>query len=114
MKSILQPKAGRLDLLLEDTETKKWYEVKLQLGRCDESHIIRAVEYWDFERKRYPQYEHCAVIVAEELDAQRRLPNWAPGGNPGRGMKRNLLICGMVLCGFGPGRSCRNRSMPNG
>jgi hypothetical protein len=65
-----QPRAGRLDLLLEDTESKKRYEVELQLGRCDESHIIRAVEYWDFERKRYPQYEHCAVIVAEDLTSR--------------------------------------------
>src|SRR5882672_8319682 len=62
-----QPKAGRLDLVLEDTENKKRYEVELQLGRCDESHIIRAVEYWDYERKRYPQYDHCAVIVAEDV-----------------------------------------------
>ena len=48
-----QPKAGRLDLLLEDTESKKRYEVELQLGRSDESHIIRTIEYWDLERKRY-------------------------------------------------------------
>ncbi len=41
-----QPKAGRLDLLLEETESKKRYEVELQLGRSDESHIIRAVEYY--------------------------------------------------------------------
>jgi hypothetical protein len=65
-----QPNAGRLDLLLEDTETKKRYEVELQLGRSDESHIIRAVEYWDFERKRYPQYDHCAVIVAEDITSR--------------------------------------------
>ena len=36
----------------------------------DESHIIRAVEYWDIERKRYPQYDHCAVIVAENITAR--------------------------------------------
>ena len=30
----------------------------------DESHIIRTIEYWDIERRRYPQYEHVAVIVA--------------------------------------------------
>lgn len=65
-----QPKAGRLDLLLENTESKKRYEVEIQLGRCDESHIIRAVEYWDFERKRYPQYEHCAVIIAEDITSR--------------------------------------------
>ena len=62
-----QPKAGRLDLLLEDTQKKRRYEVEIQLGRSNESHIIRTIKYWDFERKRYPQYEHCAVIVAEDV-----------------------------------------------
>ena len=33
----------------------------------DESHIIRTLEYWDNERRRFPQYEHVAVIVAEEV-----------------------------------------------
>jgi hypothetical protein len=23
-----------------------------------ELHVIRAIEYWDIERKRYPQYDH--------------------------------------------------------
>lgn len=62
-----QPKAGRLDLLLQETDTNRRYEVEIQLGRCDESHIIRTIEYWDIERKRYPQYDHCAVIIAEDI-----------------------------------------------
>ncbi len=62
-KERVQPHAGRLDLLLQDLESNRRYEVELQLGRTDESHIIRTVEYWDIERKRYPQYDHCAVIV---------------------------------------------------
>ena len=62
-----QSRAGRLDLLLQDTESDKRYEVEIQLGPTDESHIIRTIEYWDVERKRYPQYEHCAVIVAEQI-----------------------------------------------
>ena len=33
----------------------------------DESHIIRTIEYWDIERKRYRQYDHTAVIVAEDI-----------------------------------------------
>lgn len=65
-----QPRAGRLDLLLEDAESRKRYEVELQLGKTDESHIIRAIEYWDFERKRYPQYDHCAVLVAEDITSR--------------------------------------------
>lgn len=38
--------------------------------KYSESHIIRTIEYWDIERKRYPQYEHCAVIVAEDITAR--------------------------------------------
>lgn len=66
----IQPRAGRLDLLLQDVETKRRYEVELQLGATDEAHIIRTIEYWDIERKRYPQYEHCAVIVAEDITSR--------------------------------------------
>ncbi len=62
-----QPAGGRLDLLLQDPETTRRYEVEIQLSRTDETHIIRTIEYWDIERKRYPQYDHCAVIIAEEI-----------------------------------------------
>lgn len=66
----IQPKAGRLDLLLQDAESSRRYEVEIQLGATDESHIIRTIEYWDIERKRYPQYEHTAVIVAEDITSR--------------------------------------------
>jgi len=69
-KERIQPRAGRLDLLLQDAEANHRYEVEIQLGKTDESHIIRTIEYWDIERKRYPQYEHTAVIVAEEITAR--------------------------------------------
>jgi hypothetical protein len=69
-KERIQAHAGRLDLLLQDPETLKRYEVEIQLGETDESHIIRTIEYWDIERKRYPQYEHTAVIVAEDITAR--------------------------------------------
>jgi hypothetical protein len=65
-KERIQPSAGRLDLLLQDDSGHR-YEVEIQLGKTDESHIIRTLEYWDLERKRYPQYEHTAVIIAEEI-----------------------------------------------
>ena len=66
----VHPRAGRLDLLLQDPESLKRYEVELQLGPTDEAHIIRSIEYWDIERKRYPQYEHCAVLVAENITSR--------------------------------------------
>jgi hypothetical protein len=65
-----QPSAGRLDLLLQNPDTLKRYEVEIQLGPTDETHIIRTIEYWDIERKRYPQYKHAAVIVAEEITSR--------------------------------------------
>lgn len=62
----VQPAGGRLDILLADDNGTR-YEVEVQLGATDPSHIIRTIEYWDTEKKRYPQYDHCAVIVAEEI-----------------------------------------------
>jgi predicted transport protein len=66
-KERIQPRAGRLDLLLQDLDSKRRYEVEVQLGKSDESHIIRTLEYWDIEKKRFPQYDHCAVIIAEDI-----------------------------------------------
>lgn len=65
-----QPRGGRLDMLLYDPLENTRYEVELQLGATDESHIIRSIEYWDTERRRWPQYEHVAVIIAEEITAR--------------------------------------------
>jgi len=55
---------------LQDADSSRRYEVEVQLGATDESHIIRTIEYWDIERKRYPQYEHTAVIVAEDITSR--------------------------------------------
>jgi hypothetical protein len=65
-----QERAGRLDLLLEDADEELRYEVELMLGPADESHVVRCIEYWDIERRRYPAYEHCAVLVAEDVTAR--------------------------------------------
>jgi hypothetical protein len=62
-----QPTGGRIDLILGDPEEDLRYEVEIMLGAVDESHIIRTIEYWDVERRRYPGYEHRAVIIAEEI-----------------------------------------------
>ncbi len=69
-KERIQPRSGRLDLLLQDPDTKRRYEIELQLGATDEAHIVRTIEYWDIERKRYPQYDHCAVLVAEDITSR--------------------------------------------
>ena len=64
------PGAGRLDLLLQDADGHGRYEVEIQLGATDESHLIRTIEYWDIERRKYPQYDHTAVIVAENITSR--------------------------------------------
>jgi hypothetical protein len=69
-KERIQPRAGRLDLLLQATDSPRRYEVEVQLGDTDEKHIIRTLEYWDIERKRYPQYDHVAVLVAENVTSR--------------------------------------------
>lgn len=69
-KERIQPRSGRLDLLMQDPDTNRRYEIEIQLGKTDENHIIRTIEYWDIEKKRYPQYDHCAVIIAEDITSR--------------------------------------------
>lgn len=64
------PRSGRLDLLFQDAESNTRYVVEIMLGSLDESHIIRTIEYRDIERKRYPQYDHYGVIVAEDITSR--------------------------------------------
>ena len=66
----IQPRAGRLDLLFSDPDAGVRYEVEVQLGATDETHIVRTIEYWDLERSRFPQYEHVAVLVAEDITSR--------------------------------------------
>jgi len=63
----VQQSGGRLDILLQDDDSKTRYAVELQLGKTDESHIIRTLEYWDNERRRNSNYNYVAVIIAEDI-----------------------------------------------
>lgn len=65
-----QSSGGRLDLLFVDSENRTRYEVEVQLGATDASHIIRTIEYWDLERSKYPNWEHVAVLIAEEVTSR--------------------------------------------
>jgi hypothetical protein len=62
-----QASGGRLDILLKNPEDDSMYEVELMLGETDESHIIRTIEYWDNEKRKWPQRQHYAVLVAENI-----------------------------------------------
>ena len=65
-----QHKAGRLDMLLYNADRNCRYEVEIMLGATDSSHIVRCIEYWDIERRRYPAYDHVAVLVAEDVTSR--------------------------------------------
>ncbi|MGA2739687.1 MAG: hypothetical protein ABSG65_19885 [Bryobacteraceae bacterium] len=65
-----QEAGGRLDLLLEDSDNDRRYELELMRGSLDPSHLVRSVEYWEIERRLYPAYDHCAVIAAEDITAR--------------------------------------------
>jgi hypothetical protein len=62
-----QKAGGRLDLLLKNPDDNAMYEVEIMLGATDESHIVRTIEYWDNERRKWPQRQHFAVLVAESV-----------------------------------------------
>jgi hypothetical protein len=69
-KERTQVSGGRLDFLLRDPNEKIRYVVEVMLGPLDASHLIRTIEYWDIERRRFPNLEHRAVIVAEDITAR--------------------------------------------
>jgi len=69
-KERTQRTGGRLDLLFRESDRGTRYETELQLGSTDETHIIRTIEYWDVERRRYPQIDHVGVLIAENVTAR--------------------------------------------
>ena len=66
-KELIQQSGGRLDFLLQNEDEDTRYEVEVQLGQTDPSHIIRTIEYWDNEKKRTPDKNHIAVLIAENI-----------------------------------------------
>lgn len=62
-----QSSGGILDILLKNPEDDSMYEVEVMLGYTDETHIIRTIEYWDNEKRKWPQRQHYAVLVAESI-----------------------------------------------
>ncbi|MCH8046647.1 MAG: hypothetical protein IID44_23335 [Planctomycetes bacterium] len=58
---------GRLDVLLKNPVDDSMYEVEVMLGDTDPSHIVRTIEYWDLIKRKWPQRQHFAVLVAERI-----------------------------------------------
>ena len=72
-KELQQPSGGKLDLLFANGDGEEpgyRYEVEVQLGPTDPSHIIRTIEYWDMERTLRRGPSHIAVLVAEDITSR--------------------------------------------
>ncbi len=67
MRERHQSSGGRLDILMKDPEDDSMYEVEVMLGETDETHIIRTIEYWAREKRKWPQRQHYPVLVAESI-----------------------------------------------
>ncbi|UOG91602.1 MAG: hypothetical protein L3K52_15605 [Candidatus Thiothrix sulfatifontis] len=63
-----QSSGGKLDFLMKSLDDSSMYEVEIMLGDTDPSHIIRCIEYWDIEKRRFPQRQHFAVLIAESFN----------------------------------------------
>lgn len=63
-----QTGGGYLDLLFQRDNT--YFSVEVQLGGLDASHAFRALEYWTRNRARWPERDHVAVIVAEQINTR--------------------------------------------
>lgn len=63
-----QSTGGKLDIILKNPEDNSMYEIELMLGATDPSHIVRTIEYWDLEKRRYPQRQHFPVLIAEAFN----------------------------------------------
>jgi hypothetical protein len=63
----LQSSGGRLDILMKDPEDDTMYEVEVMLGETDETHIIRTIEYWDNEKRKWPQRQHKAETITRRF-----------------------------------------------
>lgn len=87
-----QSSGGRLDLLFLDPEAETMYEVELMLGETDESHIVRTIEYWDIEKKRWPRKSHVAVLIAERINTRfYHVINLLSNAVPIVGIQANLV-----------------------
>lgn len=58
---------GRLDILLKNPIDDSMYEVETMLGDTDPDHIVRTIEYWDLIKRKWPQRQHYAVLIAERI-----------------------------------------------
>ncbi len=63
----LAQKRKSLDLLLQNDTDNIRYEVELQLGNADSDHITRSILYWNFEKNRDKEHQHCAVLIVENI-----------------------------------------------
>ncbi|MDA3949415.1 MAG: hypothetical protein PF508_09320 [Spirochaeta sp.] len=65
-----QSGAGRLDLLLQEADSTQRYEVEIQLGKTDESHIIRTTRRYRLivDPENWTTGQFCSIPASKERD----------------------------------------------
>ena len=61
---------ARVDLIAQSEDKTEIFVIEMMLGPLDSSHIVRSVEYWLREQKRFarkPEVEVKAVLIAEQI-----------------------------------------------
>ncbi|MCK8044222.1 hypothetical protein MSG37_04955 [Shewanella sp. 1CM18E] len=59
-------KYGRLDILLQNNDTR--YCVEVMVGKLDPDHLFRGIEYTQHEQSLYGNhYQHVCVLIAEDV-----------------------------------------------
>lgn len=61
---------GRMDIKLIDKDNTTHYNVELQLGDADPSHIFRTLAYYKSQQRVYPFKKHYAVLIAEAFNSK--------------------------------------------
>lgn len=59
--------AGRIDIILYDEKSNTEYQVKVQPGRLNADHLLKAVEYWNHRKQLSPERNHCTALVVERF-----------------------------------------------
>lgn len=61
---------GSMDLLFMNDDQSVHYNVELQLGNADSSHILKTISYYLSEQRKYPDKKHRAVLIAEDFQGR--------------------------------------------
>ena len=69
-KEEIQAGSKRLNMLFQESGTKRCYIVGIKLGNLDKDHIEKTIEYWNLSKKKYPKFEHCITFYVGNITGE--------------------------------------------